>query len=101
MTETQKVFVPAFEFFVVDKAGDAPAFTPLTGVDQSEKIARSQPRTKIHHRAPSHTSLASCPTRFAADKNLNIQNDHQETNLDGVPPPQVLAPHVALRRNQQ
>lgn len=52
MTETQKVFVPAFEFFVVDNAGDAPAFTPLTGVDQSEKIARSQLRTKIHHHAP-------------------------------------------------
>ena len=52
MTETQKVFVPAFEFFVVDNAGDAPAFTPLTGVDQSEKISRFQLRTKIHHRAP-------------------------------------------------
>ena len=52
MTETQKVFVPAFEFFIVDNAGDAPAFTPLTGVDQSEKIARSQLRIKIHHRAP-------------------------------------------------
>ena len=52
MTETQKVFVPAFEFFIVDNAGDAPAFTPFTGVDQSEKIARSQLRTMIHHRAP-------------------------------------------------